>query len=284
MVANPTLPPELTERVLARIGFDRAPEPTLAGLSALYARWCANVPFDNLRKLIHVRAGNAGPLPGTTAEDYFNAWLQHGTGGTCWSGAGALQSLLTALGFDAVRAIGTMLVAPDLPPNHGSVRVTFDQAQYLVDTSILHGEPLRLEADAETRVAHPAWGVQCSRKEDRWHVQWRPLHKPDGFECRFERFDSHPAEYAEFYERTRGWGPFNYEVTARKNRNDSVIGLAFGHAVELRADGSVAREPVTHAERQRRLIEVMGYGEEIVRQLPEDVPTPPPPGSRTAGS
>jgi len=42
------------------------------------------VPFDNVRKLIHVKSGKAGPLPGGTAEDFFTAWLRHGTGGTCW--------------------------------------------------------------------------------------------------------------------------------------------------------------------------------------------------------
>ena len=119
------LSPPLRERVLAKLGFAGSPAPTFENLGAIYAAWCRGVPFDNVRKLIHVRAGNSGPLPGSTAEDFLEAWLKHGTGGTCWSGAGAFHALLASLGFDAARGVGTMLVAPDLPPNHGSVRGDF---------------------------------------------------------------------------------------------------------------------------------------------------------------
>ncbi len=276
------LPPQLQERVLVKLGFSGSPAPTFENLRAIYAEWCRSVPFDNVRKLIHVRAGNAGPLPGSTAEDFFEAWLKHGTGGTCWSGAGAFHALLASLGFNAARGIGTMLVAPDLPPNHGTVLVTFGEARYLVDCSILHGEPLRLEEDAETRVEHSAWGVRCSRRDERWHVNWRPLHKLDGFECRLERFGATHSEFQNFYERTRGWSPFNYEVTARLNRDDRVVGLAFGKAVSLEADGSVREAAVTHPERVRILIADIGLSEEIAHQLPEDIGTPPPPDSHAA--
>lgn len=281
--ANSTaLSRQLVEQALTKLELQRRPEPTLEGLHTLYATWCRHVPFDNVRKIIHVRSGDAGPLPGSTPEDFFAAWLKYGTGGTCWSGAGALQALLTALGFDAVRGIATMLAAPDLPPNHGTVRVTFGGACYLVDSAMLCVQPLRLESNQETAVVHPAWGLRCSQKNDHWYVQWRPLHKVDGFECRLEHFGAEAGEFQTKYENTRGWSPFNYEVTARVNRQDSVVGTAFGHAVKLNNDGSVSRKPINHAERVRLLIEDIGMSEEIVRQLPEDVPTPPPPWSRTA--
>jgi len=273
---------KLRERVLARIGFSAPPEPTLEGLRAIYAAWCRRVPFDNVRKLIHVRRGNAGPLPGSTAEDFLAAWLKHGTGGTCWSGAGAFHAFLTSLGFNPARGVGTMLVAPDLPPNHGTVLVTFGEARYLVDCSILHGEPLPLQEYSETRVEHPAWGVRCSQRDARWHVWWRPLQKLDGFECRLERFGASGGEFQTLYGQTREWSPFNYEVTARLNRDNRVVGLAFGNAVSIESDGSFRETVVTHSERVRVLIEEIGLSEEIVQQLPEDIATPPPPDSRTA--
>ena len=125
------LPDELLERVLARLEISRQPDPTPESLRAIYAAWCRRVPFDNVRKLIRLRLGNTGQLPGDTSEDFFEAWLRHGAGGTCWPGAGACQALLQSLGFEAVRGIGTMLVVPGLPPNHGTVRVTFDRAHFL---------------------------------------------------------------------------------------------------------------------------------------------------------
>ena len=276
-----TLSEELVERVLARLGFRRRPESTLESLSSLYASWGRRVPFDNVCKLIHVRAGNTGPLPGSTAADFFNTWLKHGTGGTCWSGSEALHALLVSLGFDAVRGVATMLVTKDMPPNHGSTMVRFGAERYVVDSSMLYGAPLLL-AEHETSISHPSWGVQCRRKDGRWNITWRPLHKTDGFECRFESFGATAAGYQRYYERTRGWSPFNYEVNARINRGDSVTGLAFGREVTLHADGRVSNAPVSHAERVRALVEDIGLSEEIVSALPRDLPTPPPQGSRSA--
>jgi len=174
-----------------------------------------------------------------------------------------------------------MLAAPQLPPNHGTVMVDFDEKRYLVDCSMLHVEPLLLSEEA-TEVAHPAWGLRCERREGSWHISWRPLHKLDGFECRIERIGADHGEFAERYEATRGWSPFNYELSARANRGDVVKGAAFGHRVTLRADGSVERVAISHEERVRLLVDEIGMSEEITSRLPPDVPTPPPPGSKTA--
>lgn len=276
------LPAGMEEHILARLEFTRRPEPTWEGLTALYGAWCQSVPFDNVRKLIHARAGLEGPFPGGTAEDFFAGWLRHGTGGTCWAGAGAFHALLSSLGFNAERGIGTMLVTPEVPPNHGTVRVRLGDAHYLVDCSILHGAPLLLREDAETRVNHPAWGVRCAQREGHWYVHWRPLQQVEGLDCRLKTFGAPHQEYLERYEKTRSWSPFNYQVTARLNRGDCVTGLAFGQAVTLASDGAVQQRPVAHEERIRVLIDEIGLSEEIVSQLPEDLPTPPPPWSQTA--
>lgn len=37
---------------------------------ALYAAWCRSVPFDNTRKLIALRAGDPGPLPGDSPRGF----------------------------------------------------------------------------------------------------------------------------------------------------------------------------------------------------------------------
>ena len=54
------------------------------------------------------------------------------------------------------------------------------------------------------------------------HVQWRPPHKVDGFECRIEGFGADGADFQRRYEETRGWSPFNYEVTTRINRGHKL--------------------------------------------------------------
>ena len=279
---NTSLAPELVERVLARLGFAQRPEPTLENLRRLYAAWCQRVPFDNVRKLIHVSTGNPGPFPGSTPEDFFEAWLRHGTGGTCWAGAGACQALLQSLGFQAERGLATMMAAPGIPPNHGTVRVHFGRENYLVDCSILHMEPLHLNRQPEIHLAHAAWGLRAAQRDGKWHLHWRPLHKLDGLECRLEEFGLSGTDYQQRYEQTRGWSPFNFQVAARLNKADRVVGLGMGNAVVLKPDGSVNSRPVSDAERRKILIEEIGLSEEIVSQLPADRPTPPPPGTKTA--
>jgi len=267
---------KLRERVLAKLGFAAPPAADLAGLAALYGRWCRRVPFDNVRKLIHVRSGDAAPLPGSEAEDFFAAWLAHGTGGTCWAGNGALCVLLESLGFSARRGIATMLVAPDLPPNHGTVSVSLDRTTWLVDASILHGEPLPLDRRRETEVAHGAWGVRARPDGAKWLVRWRPQHRPEGLDCRIDTLDGTAADFARLHEATRAWSPFNYSLYLRTLRGERVVGTAFGRHVEIDAEGKAHEAPLVPDERARLLADV-GISRELAARLPEDLPLAPPP-------
>jgi arylamine N-acetyltransferase len=277
-----TLAPTLVERVLAGLGLAARPEPTLEGLKQVYGAWCLRVPFDNVRKLMHLRRQDAGALPGDSARDFLVAWLRHGTGGTCWAGNGALQELLRALNFDARRGLATMLVAPDVPPNHGTVVVTCADRRYLVDASILHGDPLALEPHAPSAIEHPAWGVQCSVREGKWHIRWRPLHLPDGIDCRIEQLEVTEQLFHERHEDSRPWSPFNYALSARLNRNGAVVGVAFGQRVDIDTDGSIRQRPLPPAERAQLLVGELGMDAALIAELPADLPTPPPPGSNAA--
>jgi N-hydroxyarylamine O-acetyltransferase len=277
------LPEELIETVLAKLGLSGRPEPTLQGLAAVYAAWCRRVPFDNIRKLIHLRRGDPGPLPGDSALDFFEHWTRFGTGGTCWAGNGALCVLLESLGFAAQRALGSMLAAPNPPPglpsNHGSTTVQFDTRVYMVDASILHGEPLLLQRHGAAPTPPRAWSVTCDSRDGRWHIAWRPLHRPSGIDCRLDEFDAAPATCRELHERSRSFSPFNAELTVRLNRGEAVIGAGFGQQVVLQAGGEIVQRPLQGNDRLQFLIDEIGIHEELAAALPPDAPTPPPDGS-----
>jgi N-hydroxyarylamine O-acetyltransferase len=278
------LSPDLVERVLSGLGLATAPAADLKGLAALYAAWCRHVPFDNVRKMIHVRRQAPGPLPGDSAEDFFEAWLRYGTGGTCWSGNGALCTLLAALGFNVRRAVGTMLVRADLAPNHGTVIVEIDGGRHLVDASILHSEPLALHDTEVTSVEHAVWGVHCVRHDGRWHIRWRSTQMPKGLNCRIEQLSTTREEFRERHEQTRAWSPFNFELSARLIRGVSIVGVGLGQRVEFTASGRVVQRLLEGDDRKRVLVDELGINEEIVDQLPPEIPTPPPPESATARS
>ena len=266
-----TLAAALVDRVLHRLGLD----PVTAdrdGLARLYAAWCAHVPFDNVHKLVHLTEAPPGPLPGSTAEGFFTAWLATSAGGTCWSGNGALFSLCEALGFRVERVAATMMARPDAEPsNHGSVVVHLDDERWIADASILSVVPLRLAHDASGRLP------RIEQRGDSSVIVWRSPRAPAGFDCRIDRIGITADEWDAFHQRTARWGPFNYAVSARSVRGDRAIGYVGGQRFALGEDGALATEPRDRAGRDRLLVEELGMAPELVARLPEDREMPPEP-------
>jgi N-hydroxyarylamine O-acetyltransferase len=257
--------PGLVDRVLARldVGGIRADH---AGLIALYGAWCERVPFDNVRKLVHLGEGRSAPLPGSSSTDFFDAWLATGAGGTCWAGNGALYELCRALGFAAERVLATMLTRPDQPPNHGSVLVYLEGERFIVDASILSGTPLLLS---------PSVGLpRIELANGTYTIVWRTPRAPEGFPCRIDRIGITDAEHDAFHQATATWGPFNYAVSARVNRNGLAIAYYGGQRFAFQPDGSVASGPI---DRNRFLVDEMHIAAELVARVPPDRELPPAP-------
>jgi N-hydroxyarylamine O-acetyltransferase len=266
---------DLVDAVLAKIGVERA-SPDLVGLRSTYAAWCRSVPFDNTLKLIHVSEARPGELPGSTSDAFFEAWLEYGTGGTCWAGNGALHDLLAALGFEVERAIATMLPSPDIRgPNHGSVIVAIDGVRWIADASILSGDPLRI---VDPGVADPATELpRFEWLDEKPAVRWRALNAPDGFPCRIDRIGASFAEWDSLHQRTSPWSPFNYQLNTRLMYGMESFGASAGQRFVIRADGALETSPLPRDERTRFLVEELGVSEEIAHRVPPDRPLPPRP-------
>jgi N-hydroxyarylamine O-acetyltransferase len=273
---------DLLEQVLSKLGLAKRPAPTLAGLQTLYAAWCRTVPFDCVLKLIHLHRHAPGPLPGDDPAEFLAAWLTYGTGGTCWAGNGALHAVLVTLGFQATRGMGTMRAAPEAPPTHGTVLVTCEETRYLVDASILHSAPLPLHASTPTGVTHPAWGVHCGQRDGIWSIRWRPLHQPAGVDFRLQYPHVSRETCRERHEHSRAGSRFNAELHARVIRGETVVGVARSERVALDSAGGVRHTLLEGDARLRVLVDELGMHEEIVQQLPLEMPPPPPPGSQAA--
>lgn len=265
--------------VLERLGVEPPPRLDVGGLRTVYAAWCGAVPFDNVLKLIHISEGRAGPLPGSTADGFFDAWLEYGVGGTCWAGNGALHDLLEALGFDVTRALATMLPSPGITgPNHGTVIVAVGGDQWIADASILSGAPIRMTAPRE---AQP--GGRLPRFE--WldgspAVVWQALPAPAGFPCRIDLIGASTVEWDALHQRTGAWSPFNFELSARLMKGDASVGISAGQRFRFAADGTLAVTQLDRSERVRFLVQEIGISEELAGQIPDDRPAPPRPQGR----
>jgi arylamine N-acetyltransferase len=231
--------PDLRDRVTEGFGFSSHPSPDLEGLRALYRAWCYNVPFDNVRKMIALRNSELGPLPGGTAEDFFEGWLEDGAGGTCWSTSNALFELVDALGFDARRVVGSMR---DMgAPNHGTVRVRCDGVDWLIDSSMLTIHPLPL--GDEIYIHDDAIAPVEVEPVDGTHLLWFSLPSSNTtIPCRL--FDE-PADHAGYlasYEASRNRGPFNQRLYVRRNRPEELVVLVGNTRFSKTAEGVHQRE------------------------------------------
>lgn len=280
MMGRAVLPEGLIERVLSRLYMPAYPERSPRGLEAFYRAWCRHVPFDNVRKLIAVRAQQPGPLPGSAPAEFLEAFLAHGVGGTCWAGNGALCAILQGLGFDARRAVATMVVAPSLPPNHGSVAVRFEGQTYLVDASIMYSKPLLVCEGEVSRIDHPAWGVIGHWVDGAFTVRWRPLERREGLDCRIDEWSVDRARFEAQHEATRTWSPFNFALMFNLIRDEGRLGIGAGERIAIDSAGRETRSPIV--DRMRFLIDELGISEALASQIPDDITMSPPPGSRTA--
>jgi arylamine N-acetyltransferase len=236
---TPPLSDDLAERVLAKLGLVARPSPDLEGLTALYRAWGLRVPFDNTRKMIALRAGDTGPLPGAHATDFLEHWLAHGTGGTCWPSSNALAAVLQAAGFNARRVIASMRDLCEF--NHASVKVRIDGRDWLVDSSMLLGVPLPLGPNRFVR-EDPIWPAAVEVLDGTHVVWWRSPPGPDPLPCRLLMDPAPFREYLDGYERSRENSRFNQRLYARRNRPDALVILAGSTRCVLTADGLLSQQ------------------------------------------
>ena len=231
------MPVDLLDRVVTRLGLTERPAADLPGLRTLYRAWCDRVPFDNVRKLISLGAGDARPFPGGRADDFLEAWLAHGAGGTCWPSSNALHAVLTSLGFDARRVAGSMRDMGVV--NHGSIKVWLEGRDWLVDSSMLTTEPLPL-GDVPFFLDDPVFVAEVEPVGDS-HVVWLDL--PPNSEylpCRLLEDPVDHEYYLSAYERSRGFSPFNQRLFARRNLPNQLFVL-FGRTRFVKTPAGLSR-------------------------------------------
>ncbi|MFN7932830.1 MAG: arylamine N-acetyltransferase [Bryobacteraceae bacterium] len=252
----------MLQRVLKRLGLDEPPSPDVEGLQRLYDAWSIAVRFDNVRKMIALRTGRR--LPGREAEDFFEAWLSQGAGGTCWAGAIAWLELLRGCGFEARFASGSMFDMGFV--NHGTVVVAFGNEEWLADASLMSPAPLLL--GREQRHSNGVTAVELE-PDGGSHLVWVTVPHQAGFiNCRvYPETLAHGAVLAH-YEATRERSAFNQRLYARRNFRDRVILLRGNLRFERRSSGFTAGE-LTADELRRSMQEEMGFSEELIGEWVE---------------
>ena len=275
-IQEPALAPGLVERVLTKLGLRQRPALDLGGLNALYAAVSANVPFDNFQKRIWFASSQTTPLPGGDPNEFFNNWLQHGTGGTCWPLNGAMYALTHALGFDARRIVGSVIVEGyPRGANHGSVLVTLEGINYLVDAWMAAFKVLPLMPGKPSSTGRGIHDVSSVPIESGFEIISYPgFDRDHPLPFRPER-EYDPVDHALFiarYDRTKTVGFFNDAIFICRHFPDFILTMGRKSKFHLAADGTLTKTEPTEAQRKISLIEEFGLSEEIVEKLPPNVP------------
>jgi N-hydroxyarylamine O-acetyltransferase len=274
--AEPSLAPSLVERVLGKVGLKTKPTLDLAGLNALYAALCAGIPFDNVQKRIWFSTDRTKPSTGGDPIEFFENWVRHGTGGTCWPVNGGMYALARALGFRAHRIAGSVII-PGYPAgaNHGSVLVNLDGVEYIFDLVLGAFKVLPLVTGRSASTGTGIHDVQVVPLEDGafeliFRLGWAPVSLPFRTEPEHD-----PVDHAFFlarYDNANRVGFFNDTLLITRRFANSIVTIGRMNKIVVSADGVLTKTELTTAQRDEALVQELGLSPEVVSMIPPDVP------------
>lgn len=254
------------ERVLERFGFSGRPDPTRQTLDRIMREWSRQVGYDNVQKRIHITENRTGAFPVQDPNDFFEAFLRHGTSGGCWPSSEALFGLLRLVGFQADRVAGTMPEVPDpMSPAHGAVDVRIDGRLFRADPSLGAEAALELIDGVPTAQDSPAHGIWSPGDGT---VGWRPGHSRNPLTVVIWLRGLSGAYFAYRNEATKRFSIFNTALYVRKNRDDGVWTYGRGKLCLLDPVGNLTARDVEPADLPALLVDGFGLSAEIVARLP----------------
>lgn len=276
--SEPTVSADLLDRILLKLGLSEMPDLGLAGLNRTYAAFSANVPNDNIQKRIWFANGQHGPVTGGDPIGFFENWLAHGTGGTCFPANGGLYALLCALGFDAIRISGSVIMEGVEPEgNHGSVVVNLGGFDYLADAQLGAFKVLPLVPGEPSSTGDRIHDIRAVPIAGGFDVKWWPgSNRQDPVTMRPD-LEKGPVDHQYFLtqydlsaSRERRRSPFNDALFVSRHFPESILIVARGNRMKISSDNKVTKTAISDSDCTQALIEEFGISEEVAHAIPPD--------------
>jgi arylamine N-acetyltransferase len=152
-------------------------------------------------------------------------------------------------------------------PSHGTAIVTIGGTEWLVDSSMLYGAPLRLDPGGRTAIDHPTWHTTAEPAAEGWLFQFARNEDAGHIPCRTISPDAVTHAFcASRYEWSRENSPFNTQVYLRRNRGDTMLSYAVGTRL-ARTGEAVESTDLAGDDLAAALVDEMGLSAAIVEQL-----------------
>ncbi len=168
----PHLSPELTHSVLRYLDLT-SNSPDLPFLKALVDNYIRQVPFETASRIVkRARMARTSDCP-RWPEEFWQASMQHGCGGTCFESQYALFALLRTLKYEGYLTINHMR---DCNNCHAAIVLSIDNAKWLVDVTLPLYAPVRLEPDTMTAqtTAFMNYAAQPDAANAHYHIERAP--------------------------------------------------------------------------------------------------------------
>ena len=262
----PSIDQHLLTAICQKLGLHSSIPLNLDGLNEVYHKWCHRIPFDNIRKLIALNLGEEGQLPGGKATDFFEAWLQYGTGGTCWSSSNALFTLLIDLGFDARRVSGSMRNTGKV--NHGSIIVRLEDNEWLVDSSILCNQVLPLLHGQVTINDDPLVRTEIESNGRSYRIWFAYPSRSEMIPCQLIDDPVSLEYYLAHYEASRQDSPFNDILRVRRNFPGEIRVLQ-ANTLFVKTATQLVKETLSAVALKEALQNIFGISQDMISRWEE---------------
>ncbi|GGX19046.1 arylamine N-acetyltransferase [Aquimarina muelleri] len=262
VLLDTTLTPEVAGKVLERLAINLPLTSNEEGLTKLYRGWCRNIPFDNFWKRLKLTEEEFSDHDQIDANQFFEIWLQHGLGGTCWTTANAMCELLKYFKFDVRMITGSMGDMGEV--NHVSLLVSLNEGkEYIIDTSILNEQPIKIDG---VHIENPVHPIQLIRNSETTKIIFEHCTKREHMPCAINKNRISKEQIVEFYIASIHNSLFNDCVYIRKNE-EGIIHSIVGTTYYTKSKNALGKKELNEEERKQVLINIMGLSEEIVEHI-----------------
>jgi arylamine N-acetyltransferase len=264
------VPVELLDAALGRMGITRPVPLILSGLDTVFEAWCRSTGYDNVGLAIRTGAGGDGPVLGFPAQDYFERLIAHGMSNLCFGNSEALRALLASLGFTVERARGSMGSSETVlgAYKHGTLVVTIDGQQYIVDPTFLAERALLWKPGSRTSAGSGPLRIWTDVDGSiRWQIpqgRFNAVFKIEEVGCSLTTF---LEEHEKTQQGLAHGRLYKHKLFVRRNIGGGTLTYDSGSII-TKADGRFSVRKVVTTESPAILVNEFGLSADIVRQIP----------------
>lgn len=180
----------------------------------------ARIPYENLTKIISCYSCPGAEKTLRYPDLLFSDFLQHGTGGTCFSLTASAIALFRALDLQAQPILADRFYGPD---THCALLVSLADHTYLVDPGFMLHDPLNITTEQTQTVNR---GFSDIVLEPQSGTKFLSLSTCRNNQKKYRlTYKMSPVDESEFrraWERSFGWDMMNYPVLSFHNNDHHI--------------------------------------------------------------